>query len=53
VLKLPSTVFLLHFCDVKMGASFAPKIAKLVEIILEKHIFPKFPPKKFIHQNPQ
>jgi hypothetical protein len=52
VLKLLSSVFFLHICDVEMGASFAPKIAKLVEIRLEKHIFPKFPPKILIHQNP-
>jgi hypothetical protein len=38
VWKLPSIVFFLHICDVEMGARFAPKIAKLVEITLEKHI---------------
>ncbi len=30
--------FFLHICDVEMGARFAPKIAKLVKITLEKHI---------------
>jgi hypothetical protein len=28
---------------VEILANFAPKIAKLVEITLEKHTFPKFP----------
>jgi hypothetical protein len=30
-------------CDVKILANFASKIAKLVEITLEKHIYPEFP----------
>jgi len=32
-----------HICDVQILANFASKIAKLVEITLEKNIYPKFP----------
>jgi hypothetical protein len=31
-----------HICDVKILEKFAPKIAKLVQITLEKHNCPKF-----------
>jgi len=39
---LTSSVFKKN-CDVKILADFASKIAKLVEITLEKHIYPEFP----------
>jgi hypothetical protein len=36
-------LFFFHICDVKILVIFSPKIAKLVEITLGKHIYPKFP----------
>ncbi len=35
-------VFLNHICDIEILAKSGPKIAKLVEITLQKHISPKF-----------
>jgi hypothetical protein len=35
--------FFFHTRDVKILPNFAPKIAKLVEITLQKRISPKFP----------
>jgi hypothetical protein len=40
---LQSVFFFSHIYDVKILVYFAPKIAKLVKITLQKHIFPKFP----------
>jgi hypothetical protein len=34
--------FFSHICDVQILANFASKIAKLVEITLENHIYPNF-----------
>jgi len=39
---LTSSVFFKN-CDVKILADFASKIAKLVEITLEKHIYSEYP----------
>jgi hypothetical protein len=36
-------VFLKTNCDVKIIANFASKITKMVEITLEKHIYPEIP----------
>jgi hypothetical protein len=41
--KLFPLLYFFHICDVKILANFAQKFAKLVQITLEKHIFPKFP----------